>query len=104
MVRVETVTQLFSAAKALSSRYRVYGDRLAIITNGGGPGVMAADRAVDRQLELAEFREETIKELNKVLPEVWSHGNPVDIIGEAPPERYRAAVDICLNDPRNNFV
>ncbi len=99
VVRVETVTQLFSAAKALSSRYRVYGDRLAIITNGGGPGVMAADRAVDRQLKLAEFREETIKELNKVLPEVWSHGNPVDIIGEAPPERYRAAVDICLNDP-----
>ncbi len=99
VVRVETVTQLFSAAKALSSRYRVYGDRLAIITNGGGPGVMAADRAVDRKLELAEFSEKTIKELNKVLPEVWSHGNPVDIIGEAPPERYRAAVDICLNDP-----
>lgn len=99
VVRVETVTQLFSAAKALSSRYRVYGDRLAIITNGGGPGVMAADRAGDRHIELAEFSEETIKELNKVLPDVWSHGNPVDIIGEAPPERYRAAVDICLNDP-----
>ncbi len=99
VVRVETVTQLFSAAKALSSRYRVYGDRLAIITNGGGPGVMAADRAVDRKIELAEFKEETIKQLNKVLPEVWSHGNPVDVIGDAPPERYRAAVDICLNDP-----
>ncbi|MEJ2453780.1 MAG: GNAT family N-acetyltransferase [Candidatus Thiodiazotropha sp.] len=99
VVRVETVTQLFSAAKALSSRYRVYGDRLAIITNGGGPGVMAADRAVDRKIELAEFKDETIKQLNKVLPEVWSHGNPVDVIGDAPPERYRAAVDICLNDP-----
>ncbi len=98
VVRVETVTQLFSAAKALSSRYRVYGDRLAIITNGGGPGVMAADRATDRKIELAEFKEETIKQLNEVLPEVWSHGNPVDVIGEAPPERYRAAVDICLND------
>ncbi len=99
VLRVETVTQLFSAAKALSSRYRVYGDRLAIITNGGGPGVMAADRAGDRHIELAEFSEETIKQLNKVLPEVWSHGNPVDVIGDAPPERYRAAVDICLNDP-----
>jgi acetyltransferase len=99
VLRVETVTQLFSAAKALSSRYRVYGDRLAIITNGGGPGVMAADRAGDRKIELAEFNEETIKKLNKVLPEVWSHGNPVDVIGDAPPERYRAAVDICLNDP-----
>jgi acetyltransferase len=99
VLRVETVTQLFSAAKALSSRYRVYGDRLAIITNGGGPGVMAADRAADLKIELAEFSEETIKALNGVLPEVWSHGNPVDVIGDAPPERYRAAVDICLNDP-----
>ena len=99
VVRVETVTQLFAAAKALSSRYRVYGDRLAIITNGGGPGVMAADRATDRHIELAEFKEETVKALNKVLPEVWSHGNPVDVIGDAPPERYRAAVDVCLNDP-----
>lgn len=99
VLRVETVTQLFSAAKALSSRYRVYGDRLAIITNGGGPGVMAADRASDLNIELASFQEETVKKLNEVLPEVWSHGNPVDIIGDAPPERYRAAVDICLRDP-----
>ncbi|MBW9266311.1 MAG: bifunctional acetate--CoA ligase family protein/GNAT family N-acetyltransferase [Candidatus Thiodiazotropha sp. (ex. Lucinisca nassula)] len=99
VLRVETISQLFSAAKALSSRYRVYGDRLAIITNGGGPGVMAADRASDLNIELAEFNDQTIDALNKVLPEVWSHGNPVDIIGDAPPERYRAAVDICLNDP-----
>ncbi|MEL0585220.1 MAG: bifunctional acetate--CoA ligase family protein/GNAT family N-acetyltransferase [Candidatus Thiodiazotropha sp. (ex. Lucinoma kazani)] len=99
VLRVETISQLFSAAKALSSRYRVYGDRLAIITNGGGPGVMAADRASDLNIELAKFSDDTIKALNKALPEVWSHGNPVDIIGEAPPERYRAAVDICLNDP-----
>jgi acetyltransferase len=99
VLRVETVSQLFSAAKALSSRYQVYGDKLAIITNGGGPGVMAADRASDLNIELAHFSDDTIKALNKALPEVWSHGNPVDIIGEAPPERYRAAVDICLNDP-----
>ncbi|MES9826081.1 MAG: bifunctional acetate--CoA ligase family protein/GNAT family N-acetyltransferase [Candidatus Thiodiazotropha endolucinida] len=99
VLRVETISQLFSAAKALSSRYRVYGDRLAIITNGGGPGVMAADRASDLNIELAEFNDQTIDALNKVLPDIWSHGNPVDIIGDAPPERYRAAVDICLNDP-----
>jgi acetyltransferase len=99
VLRVETVTQLFSAAKALSSRYRVYGDRLAIITNGGGPGVMAADRASDLNIELAQFSDDTINALNKVLPDVWSHGNPVDIIGDAPPERYRAAVDVCLKDP-----
>ncbi|MEW8202172.1 MAG: bifunctional acetate--CoA ligase family protein/GNAT family N-acetyltransferase [Candidatus Thiodiazotropha endolucinida] len=99
VLRVETISQLFSAAKALSSRYRVYGDRLAIITNGGGPGVMAADRASDLNIELAGFNDQTIDALNKALPDVWSHGNPVDIIGDAPPERYRAAVDICLNDP-----
>jgi len=100
VLRVETITQLFSAAKALSSRYRVpKGDRIAIITNGGGPGVMAADRASDLNIELSSFQEETVKQLNAVLPEVWSHGNPVDIIGDAPPERYRAAVDICLKDP-----
>ncbi|MET0003152.1 MAG: CoA-binding protein [Candidatus Thiodiazotropha sp.] len=85
VLRVETISQLFSAAKALSSRYRVYGDRLAIITNGGGPGVMAADRASDLNIELAEFNDQTIDALNKVLPDVWSHGNPVDIIGDAPP-------------------
>jgi acetyltransferase len=99
VLRVETVTQLFSAAKALSSRYRVYGDRLAIITNGGGPGVMAADRASDLNIELARFNDDTMESLNKVLPDVWSHGNPVDIIGDAPPERYRAAIDTCLKDP-----
>jgi acetyltransferase len=99
VLRVETVTQLFSAAKALSSRYRVYGDRLAIITNGGGPGVMAADRASDLNIELARFNDDTMENLNKVLPDVWSHGNPVDIIGDAPPDRYRAAIDTCLKDP-----
>ncbi len=99
VLRVETVSQLFSAAKALSARSRVYGDKLAIITNGGGPGVMAADRASDLNIELSEFSKETIDKLNKVLPEVWSHGNPVDIIGDAPPERYREAVDICLSSP-----
>ncbi|MES9832770.1 MAG: bifunctional acetate--CoA ligase family protein/GNAT family N-acetyltransferase [Candidatus Thiodiazotropha sp. DIVDIV] len=99
VLRVETISQLFSAAKALSSRYQVYGGKLAIITNGGGPGVMAADRASDLNIELAQFSDETIKALNESLPDVWSHSNPVDIIGEAPPERYRAAVDICLNDP-----
>ncbi|MCU7811130.1 MAG: bifunctional acetate--CoA ligase family protein/GNAT family N-acetyltransferase [Candidatus Thiodiazotropha sp. (ex Notomyrtea botanica)] len=99
VLRVETISQLFSAAKALSARSRVYGDKLAIITNGGGPGVMAADRASDLDIELAQFSDETVKALNKALPDVWSHGNPVDVIGDAPPERYRAAVDICLNDP-----
>lgn len=100
VLRVESVSQLFAAAKVLSSSHnRVASDRLVIITNGGGPGVMAADRATDRGIELSTLSPETISALNKVLPAVWSHGNPVDIIGDAPPARYRETVDICLNDP-----
>ncbi len=98
-IRVETIHQLFSAAKALSSRYRGASERLVIITNGGGPGVMAADRAADLGLQLNPLSEKTTEALNQVLPDVWSHNNPVDIIGDAPPERYQNALDICLEDP-----
>ena len=100
VLRVESVAQLFTAAKALSSlHYREASERLVIITNGGGPGVLAADRATDLGIELSTLSEEAITALNGVLPDVWSHSNPVDIIGDAPPERYREAVDICLADP-----
>jgi len=100
VLRVESVSQLFAAAKVLSrSHYRVASDRLVIITNGGGPGVMAADRATDQGIELSKLSEDTTEALNEVLPGVWSHGNPVDIIGDAPPERYSQAVEICLADP-----
>jgi acetyltransferase len=100
VLRVESVSQLFAAAKVLShSHYRVASDRLVIITNGGGPGVMAADRATDRGITLSQLGPDTIAALNEVLPAVWSHANPVDIIGDAPPERYSKAVDICLADP-----
>ncbi len=100
VLRVESVSQLFAAAKVLSSSHnRVASDRLVIITNGGGPGVMAADRATDRGIELSQLGPETIERLNEALPGVWSHGNPVDIIGDAPPERYSEAIKICLDDP-----
>jgi acetyltransferase len=100
VLRVKSIGQLFAAAKALSSsHYRGASEQLVIITNGGGPGVMAADRATDQGIELSTLSPETIAALNEVLPEVWSHGNPVDIIGDAPPERYQQAVDICLEDP-----
>ena len=100
VLRVETIGQLFAAAKALSSaHYREGSERLVIVTNGGGPGVMAADRATDQGIELSTLSPETMAALNEVLPDVWSHGNPVDIIGDAPPERYQQAVDICLEDP-----
>ena len=100
VLRVETIGQLFAAARALSSKqYRGRSERLVIITNGGGPGVMAADRAVDQGIELCTLSDATMKRLDEVLPAVWSHGNPVDLIGDAPPERYKQTLDICLDDP-----
>ena len=100
VLRVDTVGQLFAAAKALSAtNYRGKSERLVIITNGGGPGVMAADRATDQEIELSSLSPATMEALDEVLPSVWSHGNPVDIIGDAPPERYEQALDICLEDP-----
>ena len=98
-VRVMTVNELFAAAKTLASGTRVEGPRLAILTNGGGPGVMAADRASDLQVPLAELSTQTAQRLSAVLPPHWSHSDPVDILGDADPERYRQATEIVLSDP-----
>jgi len=99
VVRVDTISQVFAAAGTLSSKYKSAGDRMAIITNAGGPAVLATDRAPEVGLQIAELGDETLKALNEVLPATWSHGNPVDIIGDATPERYEEAVDIVLKDP-----
>ncbi|MFM2434557.1 MAG: hypothetical protein RL063_536, partial [Pseudomonadota bacterium] len=104
VVRVQTITQLFSAAKALSCGFHPTGNRLAIVTNGGGPGVMATDCAVDLGLVMATLSEETLAKLNKVLPATWSHGNPIDIIGDAQADRYQHAVQACLEDPNVDGV
>lgn len=98
VVRVQTVTQLFSAAKALSCGFRPVGNRLAIVTNGGGPGVMATDRAADLGLSLATLSDSTVEYLNQYLPPNWPHANPVDIIGDAQADRYHHAVKACLED------
>lgn len=98
VVRVQTITQLFTAAKALSCGFRPVGNRLAIVTNGGGPGVMAADRAADLGLTMATLSDATIEDLNRHLPPNWPHGNPVDIIGDAQADRYHYAVKACLED------
>lgn len=98
-VRAMTIDQLFSAAQLLSKRPRIHGNRLAMVTNAGGPGVMATDRAVDLGVEIAELTQSTLQRLHESLPEHWSGGNPVDILGDAPPERYRLATEACLADP-----
>jgi acetyltransferase len=104
VVRVQTVTQLFSAAKALSCGFEPTGNRLAIVTNGGGPGVMATDYALDLGLVMATLSDNTIKTLNQVLPLTWSHGNPLDVVGDAQADRYEHAVKACLEDPNVDGV
>jgi len=98
VVRAMTFGQLFAAAEMLSHNRRVGGNRLAIVTNGGGAGVLAADRAGDLGVALADLSRETVAKLDGVLPAYWSHGNPVDILGDAAPELYGTAVSTCLAD------
>jgi len=98
VVRVTTIGQMVAAAQALASHVRPRGDRLAVVTNGGGPGVMAADRAADLGIPLAGLAEATFAALEPALPANWSRGNPLDLIGDADAGRYRAAVSACLAD------
>ncbi|MFL6570773.1 MAG: GNAT family N-acetyltransferase, partial [Burkholderiales bacterium] len=98
-VRVKTYTQLFAAARALASNRLPQGERLAIVTNGGGPGVVAADSAAENGVPLAQFSQETLSRLDRKLPPQWSHGNPIDLIGDAPPERFAEATAAALADP-----
>ena len=98
-VRVKTYTQLFAAARILSASQHLQGERLAILTNGGGPGVMAADSAAENGVPLAQLSKETIALLDQKLPSQWSHGNPIDIVGDAPPQRFTDAATAALDDP-----
>ncbi len=99
MLRVNEVEELFDAAATLSRMSRVTGGRLAIVTNGGGAGVLATDRLIEEGGHLAPLSGDTIAKLNEVLPPTWSHANPVDIIGDADAARYGNAVDILMSDP-----
>lgn len=98
VVRVREVGQLFYASKALASKFCPLGRRLAIVTNGGGPGAMAADRAGDLCIPLARLSPETTRKLNATLPPTWSQSNPIDIIGDATPARYRETILTVAQD------
>lgn len=99
-VRANTFGQLFAAAEILGSNKRSGGSRLCIITNGGGAGVLAADRAGDRKVEIADLSPKTLETLDAALPAFWSHANPVDILGDAGAKEYGAAVKACYDDPK----
>jgi acetyltransferase len=98
IVRVDEIADLFNAAEVLSTQPLPSGPRLAIITNAGGPGVMTTDALLARGGKVAELSPRTMERLNAALPAFWSHGNPIDLIGDAGPERYRAALEACLDD------
>lgn len=104
VVRALSISQLFSAAKVLSHKIRLKDNSLAILTNGGGPGVMATDRAAELGIKMPKPEAKTMDALNAVLPAHWSHGNPIDILGDATAERYTQALDLCLKDPQYDAV
>jgi acetyltransferase len=99
MLRVATMAELFDAAETLALTREQVGDRLAILTNGGGAGVLATDALLAAGGKLAELADKTIEELNGVLPKTWSRANPVDIIGDAPGRRYADALAALIRDP-----
>jgi acetyltransferase len=99
VVRVREIGDLFNSATVLDSKHLPRGRRLAIVTNAGGPGVMATDQLIELGGELARFSEDSLRQLNSALPAYWSKGNPIDVLGDADIERYVEALNVCLNDP-----
>jgi acetyltransferase len=104
MLRVSDMQALFDAVGTLAVTQSVSGDRLAILTNGGGVGVMATDTLIDKKGRLARLAEETLASLDAILPPTWSRGNPVDIIGDATGRRYAAALEVLLGDLNTDAV
>ena len=98
VVRVSEIADLFNSAEVLGTQPLPKGPNLAIITNAGGPGVMATDSLIGQGGKLAKLSQKTMDTLNGILPPFWSHGNPIDVLGDARSERYKAAVECCLND------
>ena len=102
VLRVLTIAELFYASEALAKQPRPKGPRLTIVTNAGGPGVLATDALLARGGELATVSPKTMDELNQFLPPHWSHGNPIDILGDAPADRWERAVSSAAADPNSD--
>lgn len=102
VLRVNDIADLFHMAEVLAKQPRPKGPRLTIVTNAGGPGVLATDALITEGGELTDISPETMKTYNEFLPATWSHNNPIDIIGDAEPERYAKALEIAANDPNSD--
>jgi acetyltransferase len=102
--RIFQIDEMFDCAEILARQQPPKGARVAILTNAGGPGVMTTDALIDRAGILAELSADTIARLNEVLPPFWSHGNPVDLLGDALPDRYSRALEILLKEKEVDAV
>lgn len=104
VLRVGSIAELFYMAEVLGKQPRPKGRRLTILTNAGGPGVLATDSLITNGGELTRLSTETMDAFNNLLPTAWSHNNPVDILGDASPERYSKALEIAAKDPNSDGI
>ena len=104
VLRVNSIAELFYMAEVLGKQPRPQGPRLTILTNAGGPGVLATDALITNGGELAKLSPETMAAFDALLPAAWSHNNPVDILGDASPERYAKALEIAAKDPNSDGI
>lgn len=99
VLRVDSISDIFNMTDVLAKQPRPQGKRLAIVTNAGGPGVLATDALTRGGGELAEMSATTMEALNQILPSAWSHNNPIDILGDAEPARYAKSLELAAKDP-----
>lgn len=99
VLRVDSIRDLFFMAEVLAKQPRPKGPRMSIVTNAGGPGVLACDALITFGGELSELTDDSMTKLNEVLPKHWSHGNPVDILGDSGADRYGTALETVAKDP-----
>src|SRR5208283_840770 len=104
VLRVDRIDELFSMAEILNTQPRLKGPRLTILTNAGGPGVLATDTLIAGGGQLAHLAPESIEALNRILPLPWSHHNPIDLLGDASPDRYARALEVVAKDPNTDGV
>lgn len=102
VLRVDSIQDVFSMVEVLAKQPRPRGNRLTILTNAGGPGVLATDALIGGGGELAEITPETIQKLNEFLPTAWSHSNPIDVLGDAGPDRYAKSLAIAADDANSD--
>jgi acetyltransferase len=102
VLRVQSIADLFYMAEVLSKQPRPRGPRLTIVTNAGGPGVLATDALIPNGGELTPLSPDSLSSLSEFLPPHWSHANPIDILGDADPELYEKAVKIAIADPSSD--